>query len=114
MEHRFLPEVLKSQGIISQLGLPVTLIGSDWRLGKEVGTKGWMVMMQENFPKDSERWNLLDSKTGDLVGREPADVDSSVLHPGEDACGEESPAILGEPGGLVIIPPNGQGGVKLV
>lgn len=56
MEHRFLPEVLKSQGIISQLGLACD---PDWKR-LEVGTKGWMVMMQENFPKDSERWNLLD------------------------------------------------------
>lgn len=101
-------------GIIRQLGLPVTLIGSDLRLGKEVVTKGWMVMMQENFPKDSERWNLLDSKTGDLVGREPADVYSSALHPGEDVGLTESPAILGELGGLVTIPPDGQGGGKLV
>lgn len=114
MEHRFLPEELKSQGIISQLRLPVTLIGSDLRLGKEVVTKGWMGMMQENFPKDSERWNLLDSKTGDLVGREPADVYSSALHPGEDVGLTESPAILGELGGLVIIPSDGQGGGKLV
>lgn len=49
MEPRFLLELSKSQGIIRQLWLPVTLIGSDLRLGKEVGTKGWMAMMQENF-----------------------------------------------------------------
>lgn len=49
MEHRFLLELSKSQGIIRQLWLPVTLIGSDLRLGKEIGTKGWMVMMHENF-----------------------------------------------------------------
>lgn len=49
MEHRFLLELSESQGITRQFWLPVTLIGSDLRLGKEVGTKGWMAMMQENF-----------------------------------------------------------------
>ena len=49
MEHRLLLELSRSQGIIRQLWLPVTLIRSDLRLGKPVGTKGWMVMMHENF-----------------------------------------------------------------
>lgn len=49
MEHRFLLELSKSQRIIRQFWLPVALIGSDLRLGKEVGTKGWMIMAHENF-----------------------------------------------------------------
>lgn len=55
MEHRFLPEVLKSQEIISELGLPVTLIGSDLRLEQRAGWS-WCRKIFPRTQRDRTFW----------------------------------------------------------